>query len=86
MTQEPLAKRGNFLHIYDFRVRAGHEEEFIRLFDEFDYSDGNPMHKSSAQSPTRISLRTSQSPREQHHGGGVEECCGRSQGALEVLG
>ena len=35
---------------------------------------------------TRISLRTSQSPREQHHGGGVEECSGGSQGALEVLG
>ena len=36
MAQEPLAKRGNFLHIYDFRVQAGHEEEFIRLFEELD--------------------------------------------------
>jgi len=37
MAQEPLATKGNFLHIYDFRVQAGREEEFIRLFEEFDY-------------------------------------------------
>ena len=49
MAQEPLATKGNFLHIYDFRVAAGHEDEFVRLFEEFDYSDGNPMHKSPAQ-------------------------------------
>lgn len=49
MAQEPLASKGNFLHIYDFRVQAGQEAEFIRLFEEFDYSDGNPMHKSAAQ-------------------------------------
>ena len=49
MAQEPLATKGNFLHIYDFRVAAGHEDEFVRLFEEFDYSDGNPMHKSAAQ-------------------------------------
>jgi len=49
MAQEPLARSGNYLHIYDFRVLPGREEEFIRLFEEFDYSDGNPMHKSSAQ-------------------------------------
>ena len=49
MAQEPLARSGNYLHIYDFRVIPGREEEFIRLFEEFDYSDGNPMHKSSAQ-------------------------------------
>ena len=49
MAQEPLAQSGNYLHIYDFRVIPGREEEFIRLFEEFDYSDGNPMHKSAAQ-------------------------------------
>lgn len=49
MAQEPLAQRGSVLHIYDFRVVAGHEEEFIRLFEEFDYGDDNPMHKSPAQ-------------------------------------
>ena len=46
MAQEPLATKGNFLHIYDFRVQKGHEDEFIKSFEEFDYSDGNPMHKS----------------------------------------
>jgi hypothetical protein len=49
VAQQPLATKGNFLHIYDFHVAAGHEEEFIRSFEAFDYSDGNPMHKSSAQ-------------------------------------
>ena len=49
MALVPLASKGNFFHIYEFHVKPGCEEEFIRLFDEFDYSDGNPMHKSSAQ-------------------------------------
>jgi hypothetical protein len=39
MALVPIAKLGNFLHIY----------EFIRLFNEFDYSEANPMHKSPAQ-------------------------------------
>jgi hypothetical protein len=62
MAQEPLAKRGNFLHIYDFRVQAGHEEEFIRLFEEFDYSDDNPMHKSSAQVKDGVLCRDTEDP------------------------
>ena len=49
MALVPLASKGNFFHIYDFRVKAGRGDEFIRLFDEFDYSDVNPMHKSPAQ-------------------------------------
>src|SRR5262249_50258854 len=49
MAQEPLATKGNFLDIYDFRVIKGKEEEFIRSFEKFDYSDGNPRHKSRAQ-------------------------------------
>ena len=35
MAQEPLATKGNYLHIYDFRVQKGHEEEFIRSFETF---------------------------------------------------
>ncbi|HEX5325286.1 MAG TPA: hypothetical protein VFW75_01330 [Acetobacteraceae bacterium] len=62
MAQEPLAKQGNFLHIYDFRVQAGHEEEFIRLFEEFDYSDGNPMHKSAAQVKDGVLCRDTEDP------------------------
>ncbi|WP_160122016.1 putative quinol monooxygenase [Rhodovarius lipocyclicus] len=49
MAQEPLAQRGNILHIYDFHVKDGFQEEFIRLFEAFDYGDDNPMHKSPAQ-------------------------------------
>jgi len=49
MALEPLAKEGHFFHIYDFKVKAGTGEEFIRLFNKFDYSDENPMHKSAAQ-------------------------------------
>ena len=49
MTMEPLAKLGNFFHIYDFRVKPGSGDDFIRLFNEFDYGDDNPMHKSDAQ-------------------------------------
>ena len=49
MALVPLATQGNFLHIYDFKVDANHIDDFVKLFNEFDYSDGNPMHKSWAQ-------------------------------------
>src|SRR2546422_10198974 len=62
MAQEPLATKGNFLHIYDFRVAAGHEDEFIRLFEQFDYSDGNPMHKSAAQVKDGVLCRDTEDP------------------------
>ena len=44
-----LATKGNFFHIYDFRVKPGTGDRFIDLFNDFDYSDANPMHKSPAQ-------------------------------------
>jgi hypothetical protein len=62
MAQEPLATKGNFLHIYDFRVEAGREDEFVRLFEEFDYSDGNPMHKSWAQVKDGVLCRDTEDP------------------------
>jgi hypothetical protein len=49
MALVPLAKAGSYMHIYDFRVKPGTGKEFITLFDTFDYSDANPMHKSPAQ-------------------------------------
>ena len=49
MALVPIAKQGNFLHIYDFKVDPQHVDDFIRLFNEFDYGDNNPMHKSAAQ-------------------------------------
>jgi hypothetical protein len=62
MAQEPLATKGNYLHIYDFRVEPGHEEEFIKLFEAFDYSEGNPMHKSSAQVKDGVLCRHTEDP------------------------
>jgi hypothetical protein len=62
MAQEPLATRGNYLHIYDFRVMKGKEEEFVRLFEAFDYSDGNPMHKSRAQVKDGVLCRDTEDP------------------------
>ena len=49
MALEALAKKGNFFHVYDFRVKPGTGDRFIDLFNEFDYGEDNPMHKSSAQ-------------------------------------
>ena len=49
MALVPIAKLGNFLHIYDFKVDKDHIEDFIKLFNEFDYGDNNPMHKSPHQ-------------------------------------
>ena len=46
---EPIASLGNYLHIYDFYVDKENIDEFIRLFNEFDYGGNNPMHMSSAQ-------------------------------------
>ena len=33
MALEPLAKKGNFFHVYDFRVKPGTGDRFIDLFD-----------------------------------------------------
>ena len=49
MAMVPLCQAGNYVHVYDFRVLPGRAQDFIRLFDSFDYSDANPMHKSRAQ-------------------------------------
>ena len=49
MALVPIADKGNYLHIYDFKVDPNHIDDFIKLFNEFDYGDNNPMHKSRAQ-------------------------------------
>ena len=49
MALTALATKGNYFHVYDFRVKPGSGDRFIKLFDTFDYSDTNPMHKSPAQ-------------------------------------
>ena len=49
MALVPIANLNNYLHIYDFYVEKENIDEFIRLFNEFDYGPNNPMHKSPAQ-------------------------------------
>ena len=62
MALVPLAQEGHFFHIYDFRVKAGTGDEFIRLFNAFDYSDANPMHKSAAQVKDGVLCRDVKDP------------------------
>ncbi|HXP74092.1 MAG TPA: hypothetical protein VN823_08095 [Stellaceae bacterium] len=62
MAQEPLANEGNVLHIYDFRVKPGAGDEFIRLFNQFDYSGHNPMHASPAQVKDGVLCRDADDP------------------------
>ena len=57
-----LCQAGNFVHVYDFRVKPGKGDEFIRLFDDFDYSDANPMHKSKAQAKDGVLCRDVNDP------------------------
>lgn len=57
-----LAAKGNYFHIYDFQVRAGTGDRFIAQFDEFDHSDANPMHKSSAQVKDGVLCRDTEDP------------------------
>jgi quinol monooxygenase YgiN len=64
MALVPLADKGNVLHIYDFRVKEGMGDAFIKQFEEFDYSDANPMHKSSAQVRDGVLCRDANDP---HH-------------------
>ncbi|OLC00491.1 MAG: hypothetical protein AUH30_02500 [Candidatus Rokubacteria bacterium 13_1_40CM_68_15] len=62
MALVPLGTKGNYVHVYDFRVKPGTGEQFIKLFDTFDYSDGNPMHKSPAQVKDGILCRDVNDP------------------------
>jgi quinol monooxygenase YgiN len=62
MALTALADKGNVLHIYDFRVKEDMADEFIKLFEEFDYSDDNPMHKSPAQVRDGVLCRDTSDP------------------------
>jgi len=57
MAQQPLATKGNYFHIYDFWVKPGTGDRFLKEFEEFDYSDINPMHKSPAQVKDGVMLQ-----------------------------
>jgi hypothetical protein len=45
----PLANKGNYFHLYDFKVKPGRGDKFVELLNKFDYGDNNPFHRSSAQ-------------------------------------
>jgi len=62
MALVPLGSKGNFFHVYDFRVKPGKGEDFITQFDAFDYSDANPMHKSKAQTKDGVLCRDVNDP------------------------
>ena len=49
MALVPLATKGNYFHVYDFRVKPGRGDDFIELFNQFDYGGDNPFHRSAAQ-------------------------------------
>jgi hypothetical protein len=62
MAEHALASKGNFLHIYDFRVRPGTGDEFQRLFVEFDASGRNIMHDSPSQVTDGVLCRDTSDP------------------------
>ena len=62
MAMEPLASQGNFIHVYDFRVKAGAGARFIESFNAADYSDFNPMHKSHAHVKDGVLCRDTEDP------------------------
>ena len=62
MANAPLADIGNFLHIYDFRVKAGTGDQFIAAFEAFDHSGANFMHESKAQIKDGVLCRDENDP------------------------
>jgi len=62
MPLQSIAAEGNVIHVYDFKVKPGCGEEFIRLFNEFDYSDDNLMHRSKAQVKDGVLCRDTDDP------------------------
>ncbi len=62
MALVPLATKGNYFHVYDFRVKPGTGDEFIELFNKFDYGDNNPFHRSAAQVKDGVLCRDAGDP------------------------
>src|SRR5216683_1601285 len=62
MALVPLATKGNYFHVYDFRVKPGRGDDFIELFNKFDYGDNNPFHRSSAQVKDGVLCRDAADP------------------------
>lgn len=62
MALVPLATKGNYFHVYDFRVKPGCGDEFVELFNKFDYGDNNPFHRSRAQVKDGVLCRDNADP------------------------
>src|SRR5260370_29717780 len=62
MALVPLATKGNYFHVYDFRVKPGRGDDFIELFNKLDYGDDNPFHRSSAQVKDGVLCRDAADP------------------------
>jgi hypothetical protein len=62
MALVPLATKGNYFHVYDFRVKSGTGERFIELFNKFDYGDNNPFHHSDKQVKDGVLCRDAGDP------------------------
>jgi len=62
MALVPLATKGNYFHIYDFRVTYGQGDEFVKLFNKFNYGDSNPFHRSRAQVKDGVLCRGAADP------------------------
>ena len=62
MALVPLATKGNYFHVYDFRVKPGTGDEFIELFNKFDYGGNNPFHRSDKQVKDGVLCRDTEDP------------------------
>jgi hypothetical protein len=62
MALVPLATKGNYFHVYDFRVKPVRGDDFIELFNQFDYGGNNPFHTSSAQVKDGVLCRDAADP------------------------
>jgi len=62
MALVPLATKGNYFHVYDFKVKPGRGAEFIELFNKFDYGGNNPFHTSAAQVKDGVLCRDTADP------------------------
>jgi len=62
MALVPLATKGNYFHVYDFRVKPGTGDRFIELFNEFDYGGNNPFHRSDKQVKDGVLCRDAGDP------------------------
>jgi hypothetical protein len=57
-----VAPKGNYFHVYDFEVKPGRGDEFVELFNKFDYGDNNLFHRSPAQVKDGVLCRDAADP------------------------